>query len=301
MNLGKSFSVAFAPDGSALATTTEDEVAVWTIDGVSSPAGPRCTAQVLHPSSVVFSPDSEQLLVKTTGGQLFLFPAVDLDPTVALQDLGGEGAPPTFSPCGEFIVDGSWDGAISVIRVSSGDRSWATTYPGDMICNLLTYADSQYWMAHHSPKATTEDRPPEPDYFTIWQYPHSDFPVGIVNPGLQFVRACAASPDGERLALVHGAPPDTVSIVDRGGVGRARTRIKPGGSGLNVTWSPSGSYLANVQDDQVVLFDEDLNELSSWAVPYPSDVAFAPDGSRIAIGSWEEGFVVEVETGRTGV
>jgi hypothetical protein len=98
-------------------------------------------------------------------------------------------------------------------------------FPSDMIVELATTATGDMWLAHHSPRATTDTDPPDPDYFSIWSLPLPKTPHGVVRPELQFVRRSALSHAGERLALIHGAPPVHLSIANAG-TGKISARQK---------------------------------------------------------------------------
>jgi hypothetical protein len=98
-------------------------------------------------------------------------------------------------------------------------------FPSDRIVELATTATGDMWLAHHSPRATTDTDPPDPDYFSIWSLLLPKTQHGVVRPELQFVRRSALSHAGERLALIHGAPPVHLSIANAG-TGKISARQK---------------------------------------------------------------------------
>lgn len=75
-----------------------------------------------HASNSDFSPDNKQLAVKHTNGRIVILKVATGD---VLRDYKnpteGEGCEVYFSPDGRDLVDGSWDGLIS-IRKTSGAR-----------------------------------------------------------------------------------------------------------------------------------------------------------------------------------
>jgi hypothetical protein len=52
--------------------------------------------------------------------------------------------------------------------------------------------------------------------------------------------------------------------------------------------------LALVEDHVVRVYDQELAVRNEFAVRYASSVAFAPSGQTLALGSWEEGAIVEL-------
>jgi WD40 repeat protein len=117
--------------------------------------------------------------------------------------------------------------------------------------------------------------------------------TGLLAPrGLDNLDSASLSPDGARIACVHGY--FTLSIFDLA-TGRelASSPITRGGTRQDLAWSPDGRLLALVQDRCFTLLSAaDLREIARVPDQYPSAVAFAPDGRLVALGSWEKGQVV---------
>ena len=85
---------------------------------------------------------------------------------------------------------------------------------------------------------------------------------------IAFSRSSALSPDGTSLAVVHGAPPNTLSVFrpdDRACT--AAVSIQSGGTGQALGWSTDGQLIGSVQDQTVVLYTwpglEKMHELFS--------------------------------------
>ena len=122
--------VTFSPDGRRLACFAR-YVFVW--DLVK-----RIKTLKSHPlscpASVCFSPSGHQLAVKSTSGQIVI---IDPEDGIILCDFrnfqDGEGSNIRSSPCGDFLIDGSWNGRLSVRRVDSGKIEFVQEFPGEMI------------------------------------------------------------------------------------------------------------------------------------------------------------------------
>jgi len=111
---------------------------------------------------------------------------------------------------------------------------------------------------------------------------------------IAFSRLSALSSDGELLAVVHGAPPDTLSVFQiKDGACVGVVSIQSGGTGHALSWSTDGRLIASVQDQNIVFFTwPGLRKMHELALSYPSDVAFSPSGDILAIGSWQVGWVL---------
>jgi hypothetical protein len=160
-----------------------------------------------------------------------------------------------------------------------------------MLVDVMPAADGESWIVAHSPRATTATEVPEPDYFTVWTLPLPGVPNRLIRPGLRLVRS-TLSGAGQVLAMIHGAPPTQLSLIDRetGEVLRTR-RINPGGTGDRMAWAPRGE-LAVVEDHEICVYSADLTVLGRYELEYACDVAFSPRGDLVALGSWKSGRVI---------
>jgi hypothetical protein len=238
------------------------------------------------------------LAVKSTSGRIAVVSGLSGE---LLSDFkngaDGEGSNVLYSACGQYLVDGTWRGRLSVRRADSGAREFAVDFPGDMIRNMHCCARSQRWVVAHGPKATTRDQPPLPDYFSVWQWPFRAGHYELSTFKIPFARSSSLSPDGQFIAVVHGAPPNTLSIFKlTGGACVASVTVEVGGSGGALAWSPDGQQIASVQDGSVRLYSfPAMVQTHEVFLEYPSDVAFSPDGSSMALGSWAVGWIVPTE------
>ncbi|MFZ1106385.1 MAG: WD40 repeat domain-containing protein, partial [Hyphomicrobiaceae bacterium] len=292
--IGVSYAVAFSPDGRLLATLGRD-VSIWDLALRSKVVRAHPFS---HPSDAAFSPDQRHLVVKGTSGQIVI---IDVQSGRIVVDFGnaaeGEGSNLQYSPCGEYILDGTWSGRLSVRRASSGALEFVQEFHGEMIRSVHRSDDGRCWVIAHGAKATANDRPPPPDYFSAWAWPFGSAGHRILPERIAFSRSSALSADGALLAVVHGAPPDTLSVfqIDDGACAGV-VSIQGGGTGHALGWSNDGRLIGSVQDQNVVFYTwPGLRKMHELALAYPSDVAFSPRGDALAVGSWQVGWVLSAD------
>jgi WD40 repeat protein len=295
--IGISYGVAFSGDGRLLATLAKD-VSIWAVAERSRLVRARAVA---HPCDAVFSPDGNSLAVKSTSGHIVILDARSGE-TIADFDNSdeGEGSNLQYSPCGDYIVDGSWNGCLTVRRAKTGAHEFVQEFAGEMIRGIRSFQSGQRWIVAHGPKATTDDRPPPPDYFSMWEWPFRRWPFWRRSHHVLPLRVAFSLPrsalttDGQYLAVVHGAPPNTLSVFrlsDGSCVGTVPVEV--GGTSGAVGWSHDGRLIGSVQDGAVVFYRwPDLQELRRVDLAFPNDAVFSPLGDLVALGSWRAGCVL---------
>ena len=292
--LGKSYSVAFSRDGKQLSTIGRD-VWLWDVDHRKK----RFRAHPFsHPSHADFSPDGDKLSVKNTNGQIAIISGQSGEIQSDFKnDAEGEGSNVLYSTCGQYLVDGTWSGFLTVRRTDSGAREFSINFPGEAIRHVHRCDGSDRWVIAHSPKATTCDQSPPPDYFSVWKWPFRVEDHEKLALRIPFVLASSLSPDGQFIAVVHGAPPKSLSVFNLiSGACVGNAEIQLGGSGGDVAWSPDQRQIALVEDGAVRLYTvPDLTQTHEIFLEYPCSVVFSPDGLTLAIGSWTMGWLLPIE------
>lgn len=287
MKIGSSYSLKFSSDGNLLACIAQS-VSLFDIRIRKRNFAIR---PVSDPSHVIFSPDSRTLIVKNTSGCLVSLKVEGGSFIRTLDEGSCEGCSPQFSTCGRYIMDGSWNGNLIVRDATSGNVVWSRTFPGEMINAIHCLNKASKWVVWHGIKATTDNEPPPSEYISIWNHPlPQGNPVRIVRSGLSFISASVPSPDERTLAVIYGAPSETLAVIDlQKGETLRNVRRKSGGCGPALSWSSDG-VIASVDEDCVNLYQANSFEhLGNINLPYASDVDWSPDGQYLAVGSWKEG------------
>jgi len=292
--IGTSYAVAFSRDGRLLATLGRD-VSIWDLALKSKVVRSHPFS---HPSAAAFSPDQRHLAVKSTSGQIVIIDAQSGHTVVDFRNAeDGEGSNLQYSSCGAYIVDGTWSGRLSIRRANSGAHELVQDFRGEMIRNVHSSEDGRHWLIAHGPKATSDDHPPPPGYFSIWGWPFRPGGYRVLPERVAFSRSSALSPDAALLAVVHGAPPDTLSVFQlNDGACAGTVSIQSGGTGHALGWSTDGRLIGSVQDQNVVFYTwPSLRKMHELALAYPSDVAFSRRGGALALGSWQVGWVLSAD------
>jgi hypothetical protein len=249
-----------------------------------------------HPADAAFSPDESLLAVKSTWGEM-----------VVVETNGGaevsrhrpkqqdEGSPLHFSPCGRFLVDGSWSGEIRVRRVEDLAVVDAFVFEGEMITCVSASADAKGWLVAHKPTYSVDDPQDRKPYLTLWEWPlHT--PKCKFTRGTEGLDDAALSPAGDCIA-VRGYSRDSdareLRLLSLGGDVIASSAVTSGGTGSNTRWSSDSRFVGTVGDGQFHVFSApNLDPVVSIDAQYASDLAFINGGTEVFLGTWNEGRII---------
>lgn len=297
LKLPTTYAFSASPDGNLIAALGRNVVVAntRTLRKLSS-AHP-----VSHPSRACFNGDGTLLAVKSTSGRIVVMRVTD---SLVLCDHSnqreGEGSALHFSPCGEFLVDGSWAGQVVVreaLRPSAANRF---EFDGEMITGVSPSGDCQLWLVTHQPRTPPGAITHEPAYLTVWQWPLTK-PKKTIRPLLANVESCVLSPDGKRIALVgldETLGQWALQVLSISGKELCRSPIDTGGTGSTLRWSADGASIGSIQRGRIAVYaSADLSESASYPLEYPSDICFSSDHSFIALGTWTFGLVERVTGG----
>jgi hypothetical protein len=142
--IGSSFQARFDDQGSRLAAIGRGRRgALW---DVARRAKIGFFPQLKHTSSISFSPDGSLLACKNTYGDILVVDVATLtEHTHVPGKAYGEGADVHFSPCGRYLLDGSWQGHLLVREVRSGAVVWEEFVEGTTVSELTCCRNRQVW------------------------------------------------------------------------------------------------------------------------------------------------------------
>lgn len=291
LKLQTSYSVVFSHDGTRLSTLARD---VWAWD-LSRRKKIYRAHPFPHPFHADFSPSGERLAVKSTSGRIAILSGETGELVSDFRNCAdGAGTNVLFSMCGQYLIDATWRGRLSVRRADSGAREFVMDFPAETISAVHRCAEGERWIVAHGRTPATDHEPTPPSYFSLWQWPFRRGHYKSLEFGFPFIADSSVAPDGQFIAVVHGAPANSLSVIDlTSGACVGSVETQAGGSGGALAWSPDGRQIASVQDGVVRLYNfPGLALLNEVILEYPSDVAFSPKDSSLAIGSWTMGWLL---------
>lgn len=277
--IGRSYEVAFAPDGGTVCALGRN-VVLWETRRKRRVASAH---PLSHPSYASFSPNGNVLAIKSTGGEVVILDASDLSMRHRLggEDFG-EGCEVFIDAASQFVIDGAWSGALLVRSLNDGAVIWDERWDG-MAKAIATTPDRQtfaYALSDRQSGTTSI-------YVRPWPFDRHQGRL-VAEMGQEDCHCLALSPDGTRIAAITNSALGVWSCATGGSAAVAIPMVD---IGRGLAWHPTDDRLAVAAGPQVFLLDASLAQVWRVAVPYASSVEFSTDGSLLAVGAWEEGFV----------
>ena len=224
-------------------------------------------------------------------GELVRFVTATLEPHASHRPPeNDEGAGPIYVR-DSSVVDGSWHGTIRVRDVRDLVPRVVWSDPNAMVTRIVRCGGgcAALVKARHT---------------------HPNFEAGadqvllgdvIGEPTLRslgrtwrFLSNIAVSPAADRLAVLSGAPPRELEILETSTCTTlASAGVEVGGTGGRLAWSPDANTLVVAERGGFSFRSAvDLRELAWFASPYAAHVSFSPDGTLICLGDWRQGTVL---------
>lgn len=244
----------------------------------------RCAAvkPFSNESHIDLSLDSRKVAIKNTQGDVAVYDIDLIGEPVRLSGKSyGEGDRICFSPDGEFVIDSSWRGDFLVRDASSGELQWKSDLQA---WSVTPRRDRKLWAF------TTETG----IGLQRWPFWEND-PVVYDFPGAdrRGPFAFALADESERVVVAGSGAVEVWTLeASRGDATvTASWPTAASGTGEAVAWHPSESFVAHAGARAASILTADLTPVWHTEFDYPSDVAFSPDGSLLAVGDWSKGAV----------
>ena len=252
-----------------------------------------------HASHSDFSPDNKELAVKYTNGRIVI---LDLATGDVMRDYKnqkeGEGSEAFFSPDGQELVDGSWNGLIS-IRKLSGPGVSTKQFPGEMIDRISHDSQKRSWLIQHRKKVQPGQQWPDYDYLVLHRWPLFERKQKVFSFDY-YLQSATISPDGSRICLIcrrRGGGNWWMQVVRASDskIIAINTEIKIDGTGSELAWSTDSNLVGSVQKRRFVFYRaSDLVTLGELPCQYPSSICFLPKDDLVVLGTWNSSALVSI-------
>ncbi len=294
-------SVAFAPDGRTLATSTHTGTTVlWdlTDPGRPHPVGPPLTGHTSKVNAVAFAPDGRTLATGSADGTVILWDLADpVQPRIPGPSLAGHGDwvwSVAFAPDGRTLATGSIDRTAILWDVTDPARPRRLGPP------LTGHRDRVFEVAFNADGHTLATGS-EDGTVILWDVTDPTRPRQLGPPltgHTGSVLSVAFARDGHVLAI--GGSDRTVILWDVTDPTRPRQLGPPltghTGSVLSVAFSPDGHYMVTGSADATAIRWDVTNPAQPRQLRSPltghtgriNSVAFSSDGRTAATSSYDQ-------------
>jgi WD40 repeat protein len=267
-------SVSFSPDGSLLASGSDDKtIKLWRVSDGSLVR--TLTGHTNRVWSVSFSPDGSLLASGSWDKTIKLWRVSDGSLVRTLTGHTDWVNSVSFSPDGRLLASGSWDKTIKLWRVSDGS-----------LVRTLTRHPNVVYSVSFSPDGRLLASGSSDETIKLWRVSDGSL-VRTLTGRTKWVQSVSFSPDGSLLA--SGSWDKTIKLWRVSDGSLVRTLTGHTGGVNSVSFSPDGRLLASGSTDKTIklwrVSDGSLVRTlkgHTWAV---LSVSFSPDGSLLASGS----------------
>jgi len=308
--------VSFSPDGTQLATASNDEtVKLW--DAATGQELLTLNGHNGEVLSVSFSPNGTRLATSSLDKTLKLWDATTGQETLTLQGHSGIVRSVTFSPDGTRLASASSDTTVKLWDVATGQETLTLQgHSGGVRSVSFSPDGTQLATASEDRTAKLWDAATGQETLTIKGHTHPLSSVSFSPDGTRLasasvdktvklwdaatgqetltlnghtrqVRSVSFSPDGTQLATASND--ETVKLWDAATGQETLTLNGHIGGGLSVSFSPDGTRLASASNDMTVkVWDAATGQETLTLKGHHGDVmsvVFSPDGTWLASAS----------------
>ncbi|THU82213.1 mycorrhiza-induced WD40-repeat domain protein, partial [Dendrothele bispora CBS 962.96] len=267
-------AVAFSPDGSQLASGSDDNT-VWIWNTATGQEEAKLEGHTARVWSVAFSPDGSQLASGSEDHTVQIWNTATGQEEAKLEGHTAVVRSVAFSPDGSQLASGSNDNTVHIWNTATGQKE-AKLEGHTAEVKSVAFSPNGSQLASGSYDNTV----------WIWNTVTGQEEAKLEGHTNR-VRSVAFSPDGSHLA--SGSDDNTVRIWNTA-TGQEEAKLEGHTAGvLSVAFSPDGSQLASGSEDNTVQIwntaaGQKETKLEGHTYQVWS-VAFSPDGSQLASGS----------------
>jgi WD40 repeat protein len=273
---GAVISVAFSPDGKTLASGSEDDaIILWNVQ-TRTQIGDPLTGHKDRVWSVVFSPDGRSLASGSTDGIIILWDVASRQPSQPLTGHTGPVRGMAFSPDGKTLASASYDYSIILWDVAARQ----------MIGQPLKEHTDVVFSVAFTPDGKTLASGSYDNTVILWNVEKQTRIGSPLTSHTRGVISLAFDSDGQTLAT--GSLDTTIRFWDVSTLASPRTSGLPlqgqPGRPTAMYFSPDGSVLASIGDDNTILFDvETLAQIGAGEIK-----GNTPDGRIMVFQSYDK-------------
>jgi hypothetical protein len=253
-----------------------------------------------YPAKLALDAAGRKLAVKSNTGRIAILDAMSGKvQTDFANNEDGEGSNVCFSDCGEYLIDGSWNGVLKVRSAADGSVAAEHAFEAQRI-DTVACLDG-YVFVHHAHQFRGDSSPHAS--FTRWKWPldqrtYDEFPF---QPN-QATGMNPLSKDSFLVGYGHPRSPDEtaqpivrVAVVDSRGA-KDLCDTSDFGKIRGVRLFPNRKHVACAVEGHVLVVDLETGALhDALEVKSPFAISFSADGRLVAIGATGDSLVVPVQ------
>lgn len=251
-----------------------------------------------HPSHVTFSADESLLAVKSTWGEIAIVKTDDGKTLSSMRPRKqDEGAAIHFSPCSQYLVEGSWSGDIRVRDVATLSITKRFAYEGEMVVATSPNFAADSWVFAHQPKQIDESTKVLRPYLSCWNWPLTQ-PQLVLNLDLDHLYAASQAPSAQYIAVVgssRSCSMNKLHVLSKDGELLASSPVSLSGTRHSISWSRDSTLVGYTAANEFLIFDVPaLNIVTRIPDAYPADIAFFNSNKEAVLASWKKGRIVNL-------